>query len=173
DCVRAPMDALLTELTPEFGTPKLFRPYRDVRFSADKAPYKTAIAARLGEGGYVHLSAEGLFVGAGMYHLEPAALDRYRAAVAHDATGAQLEQLVDQTRQAGLDVTAHDILKTAPNGFAKDHPRIDLLRHKGLVAMKHWQPAAWLGTRQAKERVVGALRAAGPLNHWLIKNVGS
>ncbi|HEX4162146.1 MAG TPA: DUF2461 family protein, partial [Acidimicrobiales bacterium] len=39
--VKAPMDALLAELTAEFGEPKLFRPYRDTRFSRDKSPYKT------------------------------------------------------------------------------------------------------------------------------------
>src|ERR1051325_11884594 len=41
--VHAPMLALLAELEPEFGAGKIFRPYRDVRFSADKSPYKTAI----------------------------------------------------------------------------------------------------------------------------------
>lgn len=172
-CVRAPMDELLAELTPEFGTPKLFRPYRDVRFSADKAPYKTAIAASLAGGGYVQLSAEGLFVGSGMYHLEPGQLDRYRSAVADDVTGAEIAGIVAKTRRAGLDVAAHEVLKTAPKGFPKDHPRIELLRHKGLVAMRQWPVAPWLGTAKAKAQVVVALRAAKPLNDWLIKNVGS
>ncbi len=81
-CCRAPMDELLAELAPEFGAAKLFRPYRDVRFSADKTPYKTSIAASLAGGGYVHLSADGLVVGSGMYHLAADQLERYRAAVA-------------------------------------------------------------------------------------------
>jgi uncharacterized protein (TIGR02453 family) len=172
-CVRAPMDELLAEIADEFGTPKLFRPYRDVRFSADKAPYKTAIAASLAGGGYVHLSAEGLFVGSGMYHMEPGQLERYRRAVDDDVAGAEIVAIVEQTRASGLDVAAYDTLKTAPKGYPKDHPRIDLLRHKGLVAMQQWPPAAWLGTRKAKERVVVALRAAAPLNDWLVKNVGA
>ena len=58
--VLAPMNALLAELEPEFGAGKIFRPYRDVRFSADKSPYKTAIGATLELGGYVQLSAKGL-----------------------------------------------------------------------------------------------------------------
>jgi uncharacterized protein (TIGR02453 family) len=172
-CVRAPMDELLAELTAEFGTPKLFRPYRDVRFSADKAPYKTAIAASMAGGGYVQLSAEGLFVGAGMYHLEPAQLERYRGAVADEVTGTEIARIVDTTRKAGLDVTAHEILKTAPKGYPKEHPRIELLRHKGLVAMRRWPAAPWLGTKKAKEHVVTTLRAAQPLNEWLTKNVGA
>ena len=48
--VRAPMEALLIELEPEWGEGRVFRPYRDVRFSKDKSPYKTSIAAELGGG---------------------------------------------------------------------------------------------------------------------------
>ena len=62
--VKGPMEALLTELSTEFGEWRLFRPYRDTRFSRDKSPYKTNVAARIGDG-YVHLSADGLLVGAG------------------------------------------------------------------------------------------------------------
>jgi uncharacterized protein (TIGR02453 family) len=72
--VRAPLQALLDDLEAEFGTGKMFRPYRDVRFSADKTPYKTAAAALVpSEDGaasfYVQISARGLFVGAGCYHM--------------------------------------------------------------------------------------------------------
>ena len=62
--VKAPMEALLAELRDEFGESRLFRPYRDTRFSADKSPYKTTIAARIGDG-YVQFSADGLLAGAG------------------------------------------------------------------------------------------------------------
>ena len=172
ECVRAPMDELLAELAPEFGAGKVFRPYRDVRFSADKSPYKTAIAATLGEGGYVHLSATGLFVGAGIYHMASDQLERYRSAVADDKSGAALASVVADLRKAGLDVVGHETLKTAPKGYPKDHPRVDLLRHKGLVAMKDWPAEPWLGTRKAKDRIVQALRKCGPLNEWLRKHVG-
>ena len=56
------MDELLAELATEFGPGRVFRPYRDVRFSKDKAPYKTNIAAMIGDVGYVSLSSEGLGV---------------------------------------------------------------------------------------------------------------
>ena len=65
DKVRAPMEALLADLAAEFGEGNIFRPYRDVRFSADKSQYKTAMGARLGGGGYVQLSSEGLAAGLG------------------------------------------------------------------------------------------------------------
>jgi Conserved hypothetical protein (DUF2461) len=85
--VHAPMVDLLAELEPEFGTGKIFRPYRDVRFSADKSPYKTHLGAWLDDGGYLQLSADGLAAGCGMYEMAPDQLDRYRRAVADHRTG--------------------------------------------------------------------------------------
>jgi uncharacterized protein (TIGR02453 family) len=169
--VRGPMEELLEELEPEFGVGKIFRPYRDIRFSADKSPYKTNIAATLG-GGYVQLNADGLGVGSGMWHMAPDQLERYRQAVDDDASGKDLEAVVATATTAGLTVTGHEVLKTAPKGYAKDHPRIALLRHKGLISWREWQPAAWLGTRKAKDRIVEFLRHSEPLNVWLQRNVG-
>lgn len=169
--VKAPMEELLAELADEFGEGKLFRPYRDVRFSADKTPYKTTCAATLGKG-YVAFSADGLSVGSGLYMPEPAALARFRAAVDPDDTGTELASIVADLHRAGYQTMAHEVLKTAPRGFPKDHPRIELLRHKGLAMMKSWPVGAWLGTRKAKDRVVTALRAAAPLNEWLARHVG-
>jgi uncharacterized protein (TIGR02453 family) len=169
--VRAPMEALIDELASEWGEGKIFRPYRDIRFSADKSPYKTNIAATLGEG-YVQLSADGLAVGAGMWHMAPDQLERYRQAVSQDRPGAALETIVAEARAAGLTVTGHDVLKTAPKGYPKDHPRIELLRHKGLISWREWPPQAWLGTRKAKDRVVESLRRSKPLSAWLRRHVG-
>ena len=169
--VKAPMDALLEELKPEFGEPKLFRPYRDTRFSRDKSPYKTAIAARIGDG-YVQFSADGLFAGGGMYHMLPDQLARFRQAVADDTSGRDLEKIVATVSKSGLNVHAMEELKTAPKGYPKDHPRIGLLRMKGLVASRSWEPAAWLRTAAAKERVVDALRGTKPLLAWLDAHVG-
>ena len=170
--VREPMEELLRELAPEFGEGKIFRPYRDVRFSKDKSPYKTAMGATLAEGGYIHLSSEGLGAGCGMYHMEPDQLERYRRAVADDKTGGQLEKLVAALRKKRIEVSAHDSLKTAPKGYPKDHPRIDLLRQKGLITWKSWPVGAWLGTAQAKTRVVEFLRTSKAINDWLAANVG-
>src|SRR6266516_1312614 len=88
--VRGPMDELLAELAGEFGEGKVFRPNRDVRFSADKSPYKTAIGAVLAGGGYVQLSADGLAAGCGMYEMASEQLDRYRRAVVDDGPGVAL-----------------------------------------------------------------------------------
>jgi uncharacterized protein (TIGR02453 family) len=169
--VHAPMAALLADLAGEFGEGRIFRPYRDVRFSADKSPYKTSIAAGMGSG-YLQLNADGLMAGAGMYHLAPDQLERYRQAVDAEATGPGLEELIAGLTKAKIDVHGTDALKTAPRGYPKDHPRIELLRNRGLVAMKMWPAAPWLGTAAAKTRVVDVLRAARPLCEWLDEHVG-
>jgi uncharacterized protein (TIGR02453 family) len=170
--VLRPMEELLAELADEFGEGRIFRPYRDVRFSADKSPYKTSIAATLARGGYVHLSAETYGAGSGFYVLAADQLERYRRAVDDESTGNELAGIVSTAKRSRIEITGHDELKTAPKGYSTDHPRIDLLRHKGLIAWKQWEVGAWLGTRRAKDRVVGLFRAAKPLNAWLEANVG-
>jgi len=171
--VKGPMEDLLAELAAEFGSGRIFRPNRDVRFSADKSPYKTAIAATLAEGGYIQLSAAGLGVGRGMYMMAADQLERFRAAIADGTTGANLVGLIGAVERSGVEVTAHDALKTAPKGYAKDHPRIELLRLKGLICWKEWPVAPWLATAKAKTRVVDVLRAAVPIVGWLDAHVGA
>ena len=71
DCVAGPLKALLTELEPTFGVAKVFRPFRDVRFSKDKTPYKTrqyAVVHSNNQGLYVGIDAHGLHLGGGMFH---------------------------------------------------------------------------------------------------------
>jgi uncharacterized protein (TIGR02453 family) len=172
EAVRAPMEELLEELAGEFGAGKIFRPNRDVRFSADKSPYKTQIAATLAEGGYVSLSGAGLGVGTGMYWMAPDQLERFRAAIDDDRTGPELEELAAERRRAGVDVSAHESLKSAPRGYPKDHPRIELLRLKGVITWREWPVAPWLATRKAKTRVVDMLRGSRPILEWLDTNVG-
>jgi uncharacterized protein (TIGR02453 family) len=170
--VLGPMSELLEELAPEFGEFKIFRPYRDVRFSKDKSPYKTNIAAVVGDG-YIHFSANGLAAGSGMHAMAPDQLDRYRQAVASDEAGQELERVISGIERHGIDVHGHDVLKSAPRGYPADHPRIGLLRYKGVVAWKEWPVEPWLGTPAAKERVVAFLAASQPLCAWLEANVGS
>lgn len=169
--VRAPMEALLTELAPEFGEGRVFRPYRDVRFSADKSPYKTHLAAHNG-GGYLQLTTEALGVGTGLYMPSSEQLARFRAAVADDRTGTELVGIVRALERKGVAVSAHEVLKTAPRGYDRDHPRADLLRHKGLTAWKEWPVGAWLGTAAAKKRIVDFLHTAAPLRAWLDAHAG-
>ena len=171
EAVYAPMAALVEDLEAEFGSGKIFRPYRDVRFSADKTPYKTNIAAVLGEG-YVQLTAAGLSAGSGMWMMASDQLARYRAAVADNSTGAELERVIAGITRKKIKVQGHDELKTVPRGYDKDHPRADLLRNKGLVAWQEWPVAPWLSKPAAKDKVAEFFRASRPLAQWLDNHVG-
>lgn len=176
ECVRAPLTALMAELESEFGESKIFRPYRDVRFSKDKTPYKTNAAATVGDGKsagyYLSLSADGLFVGGGYYHAASDQVARLRKAVDDDARGSALEALLAKLGRAGFAVGGEKVTRT-PAGFAADHPRIDLLKHKSLTVHKQWEPADWLHGREVLTRVRRAWRAVTPLTDWLEANVGA
>lgn len=172
DVVRAPMEELLAELEPAWGPGKIFRPYRDVRFSKDKSPYKTAIGATVGDAGYVQIDKNGLAAGAGMWEMASDQLERYRKAVDRDATGRKLAAIVEAGKAKGLDVHGREQLKTAPRGYPKEHPRIELLRSKGLIAWREWPAGAWLGTAKAKDRLVAFMTDARPLVAWLHEHVG-
>src|SRR5665811_589899 len=150
----------------------MFRPHRDVRFSADKTPYKTHAGATLANHGYVQVSAGGLAVASGTYAFASDQLARYRRAAALDLTGEELARIVQDGQEAGLTITAASSLTTAPRGFPKDHPRIELLRMKGLVTWKDWPVEPWLATAEAKDKVVEVLRASVPLVEWLEFHVG-
>jgi len=171
DTVRRPMAELIDELADEFGEPRIFRPYRDIRFSKDKSPYKTHIGAMIGSG-YIQLSATGLAAGDGMYVMAPGQLGKYRQAVAGDRPGRELERVIAAIEGQAIGVSAHGELKTAPRGYPADHPRIGLLRYKSIVAWKEWPVEPWLETAAAKDQVVSFLRATRPLSDWLDTHVG-
>ena len=99
-------------------------------------------------------------------------LDRYRTAVDAQGPGGALEGIVRDLKGSGLDVHGTDALKTVPRGYPKDHPRVELLRYKGIVAMRIWPVAPWLGTAAAKKKVVDLLGAGAPLAEWLASHVG-
>ena len=171
DKVRAPMVELLAELEPEFGPARIYRPYRDVRFSKDKSPYKTQIAASFERGGYIRLSADGLGAGSGMYMFTSEQVQRWRKAVDADASGGALVQVLEGLRSKDIGVSSHDMLARVPAGYPKDHPRSDLLRYKDLVAWRDWPVAAWLGTAKARTRIEEFFRICAPLNDWLSTHV--
>jgi uncharacterized protein (TIGR02453 family) len=173
--VKGPMMALLEEL-PEHAPYHVFRPNKDVRFSKDKRPYKDHIAAygesEGGAGYYVQFSATGMIAGSGYYHMAADQLDRYRAALAADAVGGEIVRITDALRNDGLELTAMESLKTAPRGYPKDHPRIELLRMKGLVTTRQWKPAKWMQTKAAVGRVRDVWEASEAMNDWLDAHVG-
>ena len=172
--VREPMQALLEELAAEFGAAKLFRPYRDVRFSKDKTPYKTAAAAAIGDdvqgGLYVQLSAAGVMLAGGAHGLATDQARRLRAAIADDGPGRALQKLLKALEGKDF-VVEGDRLKRLPAELT-NHPLADLLTLKTLWVRKVLETGEWLHSPDAKDVVASAWRQVQPLNTWLATHVG-
>ena len=166
---RDPLKALVTELDP-LGTPHISRINRDMRFSRDGQPYKTHIAAGV-LGTYINLSAEGLYIGTGMYRPEPAALQKFRSAIDADKSGRELAKIVSAIRRKGYTVGTHESVNSAPRGFAADHPRIEFLRMKDIHAGKTIQPGPVLASRKAVAAVKQVVTDIRPLAEWIGRHV--
>jgi uncharacterized protein (TIGR02453 family) len=173
--VRGPMLALVDALEDEFGEAKLFRPNRDIRFSADKSPYKTHLGAfaatHPGCGYYVEISATGLRAGGGFHAHSPSQTASLRRAVDDDGAGPELETLLEGLRHKDFEVHGEEV-RTTPRGYAADHPRIETLRHKELMLVRDFGSPRWLETTQALDEVRGAWQALRPLNEWFSEHVG-
>jgi uncharacterized protein (TIGR02453 family) len=169
--VKAPMVALLADLEAEFGAARLSRPNRDIRFSADKSPYKTNIYASTSAGGYVALDADGLVAGGGRHMMEPSDLVTFRGAVAAKGSGEKIAAIVSALRARGYEVAGQE-LKRVPSPHPQDHPRGDLLKHKRLIYWRRWAIEPWIATPTALERVRVAWVDGRDLEAWLSRHLG-
>jgi uncharacterized protein (TIGR02453 family) len=169
--VAAPMKALAAALEPEFGQAKIYRPYRDVRFSKDKTPYKTHQGAFVPRGPstgyYVQVGAPGVRVGVGYYEASGPRLASIREAIVHERHGAELEQVLATMQAQGWELGG-DRLKTAPRGYDADHPRIELLRHKSMTLGKDYGFEPFVHTPELLERVRADWREAAPFVDWVL-----
>ncbi len=173
DSVKGPMAALLESLEPDFGPGKVFRANRDIRFSKDKSPYKTNIAADVGmgsKGGYLSLDARGFTVATGRYVMSPEEIASFREKVAANASGTQLAGIVTELKKSGYDIGGEE-LKRVPPPWPQEHPRAELLRRKSLYVWKNYGLRPWLGSASARRYVVKMWTDAQPLNDWFKKNL--
>jgi uncharacterized protein (TIGR02453 family) len=172
ESVRAPIEELAGALADEFGPGKYFRPYRDVRFSADKTPYKTHQGVWFDQAKtYFHISAAGLFVAAGYWRTSPAQVARLRRAIDTELPGEALEKAVAAMTKKGFEIGGEQLTRV-PKGFDKEHPRADLLRHKTLTAHRDVGCPDWLHTAKVKTEIAKMWRSLQPLTSWLGKHVG-
>ena len=173
--VKAPMTALVEALEPEFGKAKLFRPYSDVRFAKDKTPYKTHqggfVQAGPGTGYYVQVSAPGVMVGVGFYDPGSSHLATLREAIDDDRSGRQLRRILNALQKGGWELGG-ETLKTSPRGYAGDHPRIDLLRHKSITLRKSYGFEPVIHTPELLDLVRADWRAGGRLVQWVVAHAG-
>jgi uncharacterized protein (TIGR02453 family) len=178
ESIRDQMEAMLTELSNKFGGEvEMFRQNRDIRFSADKSPYKTNTYGVLhgsdmaAEGLYASISASGLVAGSGYHMMARDQLERYRERVADDKHGPELTKLVARAQNAGLELWGES-LATAPRGYPKDHERIELLRRKSLSLGAMLTFGSGISRTDGLQFVTKTWRAAAPVTGWLDEHVG-
>lgn len=182
--VRAPMVALVERLAVEFAAfapdlvanprASLYRPYRDTRFSADKAPLKTHIGAifphRLlpkheGAGFYVEVAPRHVWYGGGMYMPSSAVLYQVREHIA-----AEHVRLARTVRSPGFVRTFGALegerLQRVPRGFAPDHPAAAFLRHKQFLAGCE-RPAEFATSPAFYGTILAAFKTLAPLVEFL------
>jgi uncharacterized protein (TIGR02453 family) len=182
--VKAPMLSLVEELggaiqgfAPELNTdPKraIFRIYRDTRFSADKTPYKTQIAAHFSPrspnkqgyaGLYFHISPEDVLIAGGIYMPGSEELREIRNYIADHAD--ELRTILRNARyRKYYGELQGEKAKRAPRGFAPDHPEIDLLRFKHYIAWTE-KPTALAETPELFPTILEGFILAMPLIRYL------
>lgn len=171
--VRDPMLALLDQLAPEFkADASMFRPYRDIRFSKDKSPYKTHAAGFLsvapGVGYYLSLDQDGVHVGGGFHAHDREQTARFRAAVDDAGTGPELVGIAAKLEKRGFTIGGAQV-KTRPRGVPADHPRLDLMRREYVTAGREVDPDEAGGAGFAAV-VKKDWRAMTPLVEWVLAN---
>jgi len=163
----------------DLDDPKIFRIYRDVRFSKDKSPYKTHIGGviptkRRGKitevpmALYFHVGQPKSFGAAGHYMMDAGALAKFRAAVADDKKGRELERLLASLAKKGFSPDSHETYKRVPKGFDPNHPRAAHLMRKGLTVGFPDLPKGLLASPKLLPWLVDKAKAAAPLVEWLV-----
>ncbi len=174
EAVRAPMVALADALAPEFapdgrsarstgptatsGSPRTRRRTRTTRARSWRWREST--------GWYVEISPRGVRVSGGFYWADGERMAAIRAAIDDDRTGPALKRLLTKLRKQGFEIHGEQ-LKTRPRGYDADHPRIDLLRHKQLMATRSYGFEKVIHTPGLLTVVRDDWRATRPLVTWL------
>lgn len=163
----------------DLDEPKIFRIYRDVRFSKDKSPYKTHIGGvlptrRSGKmtevpmALYMHVGEPHCFAAAGHYMMDAPAMGKFRRAVADDAKGKELVRILAGLEKKGFSIDSHDTYRRVPKGFDPEHPRAEHLKRKGLTVGFPAIPKGMLVSPKLVGWVATHAKAAAPLVEWLV-----
>ena len=184
ELLRAPMLAIIEQLALDFqsfapdliASPKvsMYRIYRDTRFSEDKSPLKTHVAAMFpcrglarheGAGLYFHVALDGVWVGGGMYAPDTSHLQAERD---HIATNIKrFRAIVESPRfRRAFGKLEGEQLQRVPRGYPKEHEAADYLRHRQFLAGTEY-PARFACSPGFYKSVVGVFREAAPLVRFL------
>jgi uncharacterized protein (TIGR02453 family) len=155
------------EETDDIEKIKMFRIYRDVRFSKNKTPYKTHFGVsfhrkkpNLRGSYYMHLAPQNSFIASGFWNPNPMDLLRIRKDLEMDAQELR-DVITDFTFKKVWGELQGDVVKTSPKGFNIDHPNIDLIRHKQFLFIKRFDDKSVLSSDFQKE-VIKSFTAIRP-----------
>lgn len=152
-----------------------FRIYRDVRFSKDKKPYKVNMGAGFSPGGkmmqepgyYIHIQPGGQsFLAGGFYQPDPSRLAKIRQEIDYNFKALNKVMRNPKFTSWFKEFDDFDKLKTAPKGYPKDHPHLDLLKHKSFI-VSHYFPDAEVTDKRFIKRVAEGCSTLKPLNDFL------
>jgi len=155
-----------------------FRIYRDVRFSKDKRPYKTNMGAGFSSKGkmeqepgyYVHIEPGKSFIAGGLYMPDAANLAKVRQEI--DYNPDRLLKILNDRKFRKLykQLDEWDKLKTAPKGYAKDHPHIEILKNKSFV-VSHRFTDAEVASKTFAKKVADAAKVLKSFNDFLAEAI--
>lgn len=176
--ISKPLIELAALLSPEFGSVKVFRPYRDLRFTKDKRPYQefaSLAVEQTPQGGalYFQLSADGIYVAGGFWRIESTQLETWREALNNPGFAQEAHSFIDKLMKEGFELNKTNILKSAPKGYSTQHPEIDLLRLKSLTIGRHFKKAAWMHRTECYNKVAESWSSVVIWNNWLDKIVNT
>ncbi|HEY5713930.1 MAG TPA: DUF2461 domain-containing protein [Candidatus Gracilibacteria bacterium] len=175
----AGFDPEIARILGEKKTIKVFRIYRDARFSKDKTPYKTNFGACIAEGGepccspcyYLHIEpGDQSFIAGGMHMPTPEKLNNIRDHIAEKATDLRKVLKSPEIQKAFGGLSEYAMLKTAPKGFPKEHPDIDLLRFKSFI-LQHKIKDKDLKSNKFFDQILEEFRVMKPFNDYLRKAI--
>lgn len=169
--VAGPLRDLATLLELDFGAVKVYRPYRDIRFSTDKRPIQEHASLSAsddrGYGYYLQVDADGLLLAGGLYQPPRERLERFRAMLDDPGQADRVRHRLDEACRAGFRLSDEGKLKAAPRGYSRDHPEIDLLRHTQLALATSYPPAQWLSEPACYEKVRDGWANLRSWSDWL------
>lgn len=153
----------------------IFRINRDTRFSRDKTPYKTytdlwfweGSERKLSPGFFVSITATTVTTGSGTYMTSPERIEQLRWAIDAKETGVRIVEILHDLAAAGYEI-GQPSYKRVPRGFAPDHPRAELLKHRVLhAARQEAVPKEFYGP-QFVDWCIERFERVLPLHEWLV-----
>lgn len=168
------------DFEPKLGK-SLFRINRDLRFAKDKTPYNTYLDAvwwqgaspRTSPGFILRISPAEVLTGVGIFGMDGARLETFRAAMLEESVGGEFDELIASTKRTMRGATLSEPQRErVPKGMPTDHPRSEMLKYERFHVSASAATPKVVTTPKFADWVVDRYEKAAPLHRWLVDNVG-